>query len=493
MLDYTFSQMTFLFIAYSFIGWVCESVIATIISKRFVNRGFLFGPYIPMYGFWGLITLSFSKIADEMFVLVFIISGIAAVLIRALIIIIFKIIFDSKWIEIKREKIKILKSSVFIFFIFGTLGYLTVYLLDPYFSRMIDWFYPESLQVLCTVILGIIILDMILSIASLIDIRNRLIKLMDARPEIERINEKYHCFDSDSYAIEGLEKYNNQHPENQEVSEAFHHLEKILDFKNGESRLLSSFPQMVPFEISKQYVVFNEFHFNSVNEIKNHLSDAVLNKSGKKWEYDVTFTKLIWIFLIGCVVGYIIETMYCLLHNGYFESRQGLIYGPFSQVYGLGAVILTIFLEPLAKRKTIWLFIFSAILGGLFEAGASYVQELAFGTYSWNYSKNAMSMFGGRTSGEYMLLWGFLGTAYMRVVYPKISDIIGRIPKISRRILTGIVAVLLFVDILISGFAVDRWSDRHNDIPPSNSFEEFVDEHYNDGYMKKVYPHMKIS
>ena len=49
--------------------------------------------------------------------------------------------------------------------------------------------------------------------------------------------------------------------------------------------------------------------------------------------HGLNFYKLFFIFMIGCVVGYCIEMLWCYLRLGYFESRQGLIYGPFSPVY----------------------------------------------------------------------------------------------------------------------------------------------------------------
>ena len=41
------------------------------------------------------------------------------------------------------------------------------------------------------------------------------------------------------------------------------------------------------------------------------------------------FYKLFWIFLVGCVIGCLVEMLWCYLNEGFFESRQGLIYGPF--------------------------------------------------------------------------------------------------------------------------------------------------------------------
>lgn len=40
------------------------------------------------------------------------------------------------------------------------------------------------------------------------------------------------------------------------------------------------------------------------------------------------FSKLVWVFLISCVVGFLVETLWCYIRHGYIESRQSLVYGP---------------------------------------------------------------------------------------------------------------------------------------------------------------------
>ena len=52
----------------------------------------------------------------------------------------------------------------------------------------------------------------------------------------------------------------------------------------------------------------------------------------------MTFYKLFWVFFIGCFAGVVLETIYCLIQRGHYESRVGLIYGPFNLVYGVGAL-----------------------------------------------------------------------------------------------------------------------------------------------------------
>ena len=46
-------------------------------------------------------------------------------------------------------------------------------------------------------------------------------------------------------------------------------------------------------------------------------------------------TVIFWLFVIGSIVGYIYEMIVVLVQKGYFESRQGLIYGPFTPIYGI--------------------------------------------------------------------------------------------------------------------------------------------------------------
>ena len=49
--EYKFFQLVFIFFIYAFFGWVLEVIRAALHEKKFVNRGFLSGPYCPIYGF----------------------------------------------------------------------------------------------------------------------------------------------------------------------------------------------------------------------------------------------------------------------------------------------------------------------------------------------------------------------------------------------------------------------------------------------------------
>ena len=66
-------------------------------------------------------------------------------------------------------------------------------------------------------------------------------------------------------------------------------------------------------------------------------------KEGKIVKAINLIMKIFWIFVIGSVFGFVIEMLYATIYTRTLVIRQGLIYGPFVQVYGMGAVALLFF------------------------------------------------------------------------------------------------------------------------------------------------------
>ena len=75
----------------------------------------------------------------------------------------------------------------------------------------------------------------------------------------------------------------------------------------------------------------------------------------KSFATGIGFYKLFWVFFIGCFVGVVIEVLFCIFVTEHrYESRQGLIYGPFNPVYGFGAVAMTLVLYLFRKNWYRW-------------------------------------------------------------------------------------------------------------------------------------------
>lgn len=175
----------------------------------------------------------------------------------------------------------------------------------------------------------------------------------------------------------------------------------------------------------------------------------------------LTFYTLFWIFFIGCILGVVLETIYCYIILHRIESRSGVIYGPFNPVYGFGAVALTLLLYQLQHKKPITIFAYSMLIGAIFEYLCSLFQEKAFGTVSWEYSDTFLN-FAGRTNLFYAIAWGFLGLFWMKIGFPILGSFLEKIPKRIAIPITTILLVFMIFNLTISSMAAIREQERRH-------------------------------
>lgn len=196
----------------------------------------------------------------------------------------------------------------------------------------------------------------------------------------------------------------------------------------------------------------------------------------------------IWIFILGSIFGFLHETLLEYIKHGEWIPRRGLIYGPFSQVYGIGAVTLSLILYKI--KNPVKLFLISTFLGGLTEYIMSLIQEYIFGTISWDYSEYFLNIY-GRTSLFHAICWGIIGLLYIRYALPFIIKIISKLKNKMGYILTILLAVFLIFDILISALASIRQDQRKNKIKATTTIQTFLDKNYDDEFMDKIYNNSK--
>ena len=204
------------------------------------------------------------------------------------------------------------------------------------------------------------------------------------------------------------------------------------------------------------------------------------------------FFNLFWVFVVASVVGLGIETVYHMaLYHGELQDRAGLLYGPFSPIYGFGGVLLTVFLNQLWNRNPVLIFLASAVIGGAFEYATSWFMEVAFGVTAWDYTGQWLSI-GGRTSGKYMIMWGLLGVIWIRWCLPRLLGLINRIPWQWRYGLTVLCFVLMFINGTMTLMALDCWYSRVSGLEPSSPIELFFANHYDNAYMQHRFQTMTI-
>lgn len=199
------------------------------------------------------------------------------------------------------------------------------------------------------------------------------------------------------------------------------------------------------------------------------------------------------LFAVGSFLGVVVETIFCYITSGKLMSRKGVVYGPFNQIYGFGVVLMTTILSPLAGKNILLLFLGSAILGGLFEAACSSVQEMMFNTVSWEYSRQRFSLLGGRTSITYMFFWGILGAAYINLIHPFFLKLFTQIPFFIKIPTVIALTIFLIYDLCLSAAAVGRWNRRLAGQMPTGKRDIWLDTHFPDTRMRKIYPSMMPS
>ena len=197
--------------------------------------------------------------------------------------------------------------------------------------------------------------------------------------------------------------------------------------------------------------------------------------------------KIVLLFIIGAFLGDVVETIFCRITAGYWMSRSSLVWGPFSIVWGLAIALVTLLLYRYKDKSASWLFVTGTLLGGAYEYLCSVFTEVVFGAVFWDYSAIPFNL-GGRINLLYCFFWGFAAVAWFKVFYPPLSRMIERIPHTFGKVLTWCLCLFMVADMAVSSMALVRYNQRLEGIPPRNEVAVYLDEHYDDARMQAVYP-----
>ena len=214
------------------------------------------------------------------------------------------------------------------------------------------------------------------------------------------------------------------------------------------------------------------------------------------------FFNLFWIFFVCCILGLVLEIIWhmTVVDPGVYEDRAGLLVGPFSPIYGFGAVLVTLALNRLYKNPAVT-FVVSAIVGGGFEWATAVFMKMSFGVTAWDYSDYTIfgipdpvaAISGGCTSTMFLVIWGILGLVWVKVFLPVMLKTINLIPWKLRYTLTSVVAVLMFANGLLTLGSLDCWFERASGVQPSTPIEQFYATYCNDDFMKNRFQSMTMN
>lgn len=228
--------------------------------------------------------------------------------------------------------------------------------------------------------------------------------------------------------------------------------------------------------------------------LKKEQADGTLGRdlSGKGF-IDLNFFNLFWIFVVCSILGDVMESIYhvAVVDPGHWQDRAGLLFGPFSPIYGCGALLMTLFLNRMYKRNIILVFLLSAVIGGAFEYFVSVFMQYTFGAVAWDYTGQWLSI-GGRTCGWAMCAWGLLGVVWLKLLLPLLLKLINLIPWNWRYTVTAIAAVLMAADCIMSLQALDCWYERLANKPINSPIQHFYADHFDNAWMENRFQSMTI-
>lgn len=452
------------FVIFSFFGWVASSFRSLLLEKKFSNNGFLTSPFCPMYGFSAVICYTALKPFENSKLILFIGSTlILSALMVVVGVLVEKTLKFKPW-DFSSSKFSIGNYITFPYALFlGLLGMLLVGLIIPVLRTVVEAIPFWVSLILVLSFCGIIAIDYVFSMITTIRLLRRIAKLKNSSELMDK--------GATEVEIQELEEnYNRLFTEN------------IL-----RKRLAHAYPDLTHMTYVKQINA-------KIEEIKQdnmkEYTQTFESKEDKPFAYGFCFTKLFYLFVIGSFIGTILETIWAFCVDGHFEMRVGMVYGPFIPVYGGGACFLTAALYKLYKLNDTLVFVISAFVGAGFEYFCSWLQEQMFGTVSWDYSDTPFNL-DGRTNLMYALIWGFLGLVWVRYLYPWTAKLIEKIPKRAGAIITTFLIVFMAFNGFMSVTATARWTQRTDGVPASNSFEEYLDEKFDNEKMEFLFPGMK--
>lgn len=211
------SELLTYFIIYSFLGWIMESIFRSIIEKRIINTGFLIGPICPIYGFGACIMFLFLGNLKDNIILLFLISCTLLTLWEYIVGVLLEKIFNTKYWDYSDHKFNFqgricLTNSIY----WGILGILFIKFIQPFVQNMLGRIDSKLLNFII----------MIASITFIVDIIVSIIKVKNIKVNLEKVEKLNKEIKEKLKEVKLKAKETNQDIEKLEVVE---NLQKLVD------------------------------------------------------------------------------------------------------------------------------------------------------------------------------------------------------------------------------------------------------------------------
>lgn len=220
------------FLIYSFLGWCVEVCYAALNTKKFINRGFLNGPYCPIYGAGVITIMYFVYPFKNSLIVLFMFSVILTSLIEFLTGFILEKAFHYRWWDYSKEHFNLggyicLKFSI----IWGLACVFVTEIVHPGVRDIVLWIPKPFGEVILGILYLLMIIDFVVTVKTVLKLNARMEKLQMIADDIHKFSDKLgNKVSSDFLDVEEkIEKLNSKR-------------EKEISWL--EKRIIHSFPEM---------------------------------------------------------------------------------------------------------------------------------------------------------------------------------------------------------------------------------------------------------
>lgn len=150
-------------------------------------------------------------------------------------------------------------------------------------------------------------------------------------------------------------------------------------------------------------------------------------------------------------LGWCLEVVYNSVNTGKFVNR-GFLNGAVCPIYGVGAVLLILFLTPFSHHLGL-LFLASVSIASLLELIGGYALEKIFHMRWWDYSQEPFNL-GGFICLKFSLLWGLAGVCLIKMIQPIMAGLVTHLPLLPVIIIISLFYLIFITDLVVTIIAI---------------------------------------
>ena len=164
------------------------------------------------------------------------------------------------------------------------------------------------------------------------------------------------------------------------------------------------------------------------------------------------FVRIVLYFTIFAVMGYLVEAVNSLLHEGKLSNR-GFLFGPYLPIYGFGALVMIGLWRNIPHDNFFLTFFVAMMIGVVLEYATSYILEKIFHLRWWDYSKSDKFNLNGRICLRNSIIFGLGGCFFCYVLLPAINNMIKEVPNWILIVIAIVMTVVYLIDFAASSYA----------------------------------------